>query len=173
MDNLAYQDNVWEELLDGEIVAMSPRPSPDHYSAAENIQGIFKRFLKGKPCRVFLDGLDVHLTEKDIAIPDIVVLCDRNKIKKDGIHGAPDLIAEVLSPDTAKRDRGYKKSLYERCGVQEYWIVDPDERFIEVYLLVNGKYVPGGVYRKPDKFKTSLFNDALIIDTNEVFEELF
>jgi len=159
-------EDVWEEVLNGKIIADKPHPSPDHYFTAENIFCIFKNF---KRCIVILRGLGVHLTEKDIVIPDIVVLCDPNKLKNDGIHGAPDLIAEILSPGTAKRDKGYKKLLYERCGVKEYWIVDPYNHFIEVYLLTDGKYVQTGVYQKPDTFKTSLYDD-LVIDANEVFE---
>lgn len=61
-------------------------------------------------------------------------------IALDGIHGAPDLIVEVLLPSTAKNDRGYKKDLYEQSGVKEYWIVDPAMRSIEAYLLEDGKY---------------------------------
>jgi len=171
MDNLAYQDNVWEELIDGVIVAMSPRPSPRHYITADNIYGIFKKFLAGKPCKAYMDAFDVHLTEKDIVIPDVLILCDKDKLKKDGIHGAPDLIVEVLSPNTAKRDKGYKKDLYEKCGVKEYWIADPENRLIEVYLPdKNGKYVLADVYYEHE-FKTSLF-DGLIINTEEVFEGL-
>lgn len=64
-----------------------------------------------------------------------MVVCNKDIIKKDGVHGVPDLIVEVISPSTAKKDKGYKKDLYETCGVKEYWLVDTDNRSIEVYLL--------------------------------------
>ena len=118
--NLAYEEEFWEELIDGKAVLMSPRPATNHNQTAFNIASIFKNFLKGKPCRVFPDGTDLYLTDKDRFIPDVMVICDRSKIRDDGIHGAPDLVVEVLSPSSIKRDRVYKKRVYEQCGVREY-----------------------------------------------------
>ncbi len=138
--NLAYEEEFWEELIDGKAVLMSPRPATNHNQTAFNIASIFKNFLKGKPCRVFPDGTDLYLTDKDRFIPDVMVICDRSKVRDDGIHGAPDLVVEVLSPSSIKRDRVYKKRVYEQCGVREYWIVNPMDKSVEVYLLENGVY---------------------------------
>ena len=101
--NLAYQDEIWEELIDGKIVAMSPRPAWNHISVAGNIFGIFWTYLKGKPCAPIADGMDLYLSEKDHFIPDVMIVCDPDKIKSDGVHGAPDLVVEVLSPSTEKK----------------------------------------------------------------------
>ena len=186
MDNLAYQEDIWDELLDGRVVAMSPRPVVNHLIVTENISRIFAGFLKGKRCSSFGDGVDVYLTKKDRVIPDAVIVCNRDIIQKSGVHGVPDLIVEVLSPSTAVRDRGYKKKLYERCGVREYWIVDADSRSIEVYWLENAVYELSYVYSVfPDyliekmteeeisgiihEFKTSLFED-LTVRVEDVFE---
>jgi Uma2 family endonuclease len=188
MNNLAYDynDDVWEETLNGKIVAMSPRPATNHNIVSNNISNIFHNYLKGKPCKTFMDGIDVHMTEDDTVIPDALIVCERDKIKPDGIYGAPDLIVEVLSPGTAKRDKGYKKDLYERCGVKEYWIVDISNLSIEVYLINNGKYELDDVYliypdyllkkmKREEKdaiayeFKTSLFGD-LTIKVKDVFD---
>lgn len=193
MANLAYNydEDIWEELLDGKVVAMSPRPSIRHYKVSSNIADIFKRFLKGKTCTAFGDGVDVYLTKKDRVIPDAMIVCNKDIIKDKGIVGSPDLLVEVLSPSTSKLDKSYKKDLYERCGVKEYWIVDIKGRSIEVYLLVNNKYELDNIYfdhteeeiedlkdireEKEMKFiyefKTSLFDD-LIIDVKEVFEDI-
>ena len=76
----------------------------------------------------------------------MMVVCDREKIKKDGVYGAPDLVVEVLSPSTAKNDKWLKKNAYEANGVPEYWIVDPVGRSIEVYLLMDGHYVLSNIY---------------------------
>ena len=73
MENLAYQDPVWEELIDGKVVAMSPRPSINHSIIATNIQNIFAYYLKGKKCIPFADGVDLYLSEKDRVIPDMMV----------------------------------------------------------------------------------------------------
>jgi len=163
-------------------------PGVLHVDVGINIVNIFKNYLRKKPCKVYNDSVDVYFSEKDRVIPDVSVVCDKNIIKKNGIYGAPDLIAEILSPGTAKNDKGYKKDIYEKYGVKEYWIVDPANFEIDVYLLKDGKYRLDRAYIIfPDyllekmteeqksklqyKFKTSLFDD-LIIDIEEVFEDV-
>ena len=184
--NLAYQEEPRTELLDGRIVMMSS-PSINHNRTAGNIYHIFRNYLKGKKCEAFSDGVDVYLTENDRTIPDAMIVCSKDIIQKDGIHGAPDLVVEVLSPSTAKNDRGYKKDLYEKSGVKEYWIVDPNMRSIEAYLLFDGKYILDGFYGLfPDAFgftekertesKKEIqvsFYDDFCIPLEEIFCNLF
>jgi len=184
--NLAYQEESRMELLNGKIVMMSS-PSINHNQTAGNIYHIFRNYLSGKTCRAFSDGVDVYLTEKDRVIPDALIVCNKDIIKPDGIHGAPDLIVEILSPSTAKNDKGYKKDLYEKSGVKEYWLVDPNLRSIEAYLLSNGKYNLDGYYGLfPDAFgitdkereeskkeiPVSLYGD-FCIPLEEIFQNLF
>lgn len=174
-------------MLNGQIVAMSPRPTLNHNIISGNIFRIFSNYLVGKNCSAFGDGVDVFLTEKDRVVPDTMVVCNKNYLKRDGIHGAPDLIVEVLSQSTFKNDKGYKKDLYEHCGVKEYWIVDPRLKTIEVYLLVNGRYAIAGSYFLYEQdeiaemseeersqieyeFTTSLFED-LKISIAEIFDK--
>ena len=145
-ENLAYQDPVWEELIDGKVVLMSPRPTVNHNFVASNIYSIFNRYLKGKGCTPFADGTDLYLTEKDRFVPDGMIVCDRDKIQTDGVHGAPDLVVEVLSPSTAKNDIGHKKDVYEACGVKEYWIVTPIGKMVEVYYNQDGRFEIDAVY---------------------------
>ena len=76
-----------------------------------------------------------------------MIVCDRSKIQRNGVHGAPDLVVEVLSPGTARQDRREKKDVYERCGVREYWIVIPKARSIEQYLLEEGKFLLNRIYQ--------------------------
>lgn len=159
--NLAYQEEPREELLNGKIYLMSS-PSVNHNQVASNIYYAFRNYLKGKTCRTFSDGVDVYLTENDRVIPDTMIVCRKDIIKIDGIHGAPDLVVEVLSPGTAKNDRGYKKDLYEKAGVKEYWLVDPAVRSIEAYLLSDGKYNLDGFY--------GIFPDSLGITEKEKAE---
>ena len=187
-ENLAYQEEVWKELIDGQVVAMSPRPTINHNFASGRLYSIFDHFLRGKPCVPFSDGVDLYLSEKNHFIPDMMVVCDKDKVKDDGIYGAPSLVVEVLSPSTAKRDKGYKKDAYEAAGVQEYWIVDTNSKSIEVYLLKNGRYTLDEVYSVypdyllekmteaeraavPTEFRCSLFDD-LTIRLEEVFERV-
>lgn len=187
-DNLAYQEERREELISGELVMMSPA-STGHTYVDDNILSIFKHYLKGKNCIPFGDGLLVHLTEEDAFVPDVMVVCDRSKIRRNGVYGAPDLVVEVLSPRTAKRDRGYKKTVYERSGVTEYWIVDPAGKSVEVYLLRDGRYELDGLYtlyppqeleemleeeraEVVTQFKCHLYDD-LIIRLEDIFGDLF
>ena len=187
-DNLAYQEERREELIGGKVIMMSPA-SASHTYVSDNILSIFKSYLKGKKCVPFGDGLLVHLTDEDKFVPDVMVVCDRDKIKPNGVHGAPDLVVEVLSPSTAKNDRTHKKEVYERCGVQEYWLVSPSDKFIEVYWLNGGKYVLHDIYtQRPDwvleqmtdeeratvvtAFKCHLYDD-LIICLDDIFGDLF
>lgn len=187
-ENLAYQDFQREELIGGKIVAMSPA-SAGHVSVAGNIYSIFKNYLRGKQCVPFTDGLLVQLTDGDKFIPDMMVVCDRSKIKRTYIDGAPDLIVEILSPKTALNDRWYKKNIYESCGVPEYWIVNLADKSIEVYLLQNGRYELDNLYtlypveeleEMTDEekaaviteFKCHLFDD-LVIRLDDIFYDLF
>lgn len=188
--NLAFQDEyIREELIDGQVVLMSPQPSINHITIISNINTIFHNFLKGKICRAFPDGAAVFLTEKDCFIPDFIVVCDPEKVKYNGIYGAPDLVVEVLSPYTAKRDKSYKKQVYEQCGVREYWLVSPNEKSVEQYLLDNDQLVLHNVYAiYPDfqlarmteeeraeasncQFKCSLYDD-LLINLDDIFDRV-
>lgn len=187
-DNLAYRDERREELLNGNVMAMFPSPTWNHMAIVGNIYGIFRNYLKGKKCTPNQDGFDLHLTEKDVFIPDMMVVCDRGKIKRNGVYGAPDLVVEILSPSTAKNDRGYKKGVYEACGVPEYWIVDPSQRSVEVYLLQDGRYTLDNIYmlysteeleEMTDEEKTVVVTeftchlyDDLIICLDDIFSDL-
>lgn len=144
-DNSAYREGWREEMIGGEIVVMYPATTTHAY-VVDGIFCAFKNYLKGKRWVPFRSGVTVHLTEDDWFVPDVVVVCDRGKIKPDGVYGAPDLVVEVLSPSTAKNDRTRKMEVYERCGVREYWLVGPSDKIIEVYWLDNGKFTLHDIY---------------------------
>jgi len=146
-DNLAYQEITRDEMINGKVILMSPRPTVNQNVVMGRLYRFFGNYLDGKKCMPFADGTDVYLSETDRVIPDVMVVCDRNKIKRTGVYGAPDLVIEVLSPGTEARDRGAKKDLYEKHGVREYWLVEPETRTVEVYLLDNGKFRLDDVYR--------------------------
>ena len=144
-DNLAYQEEPLYEIMDGEVRAMSPA-APRHNRIAGNIFLIFGNYLKKKKCVPFGDGTAVYLDEQHRFIPDFMVVCDRNKIQSKWVYGAPDLLAEILSPSTARNDRMRKKDVYAASGVPEYWIVDTFRKSIEVYLLEDGRYSLDNIY---------------------------
>lgn len=187
--NLAYQEERREELIGGKIVMMSPRPSVNHNRVASNIFWLFENYLRQKRCTPFSDGTDLYLTEDDRFIPDVMIVCDPDKIKSDGVHGAPDLVAEVLSPSTMRNDKTYKKDMYARCGVREYWLVSPDEKSVEIYRVNGSEFTLHNIYvLHPDwqiaqmsederaavetHFKCSLFDD-LDISLEDIFYRTF
>ena len=174
------------EIINGKIYMMS-RPNMDHVTIAGNIHEIFKRFLKGKTCKVYFEP-DVFFDVENNFIPDIVVLCDRSKKKFKGIYGAPDLVMEILSPSTDMKDLGEKKDVYGKTGVKEYWIIDPQSKKITVYFLSGNSLKVNNIYyyrsekeleempnddRKVivSKFNVGLFND-MEINLSEVFEDI-
>ena len=150
MDNLAYINDrnikIKTELIDGKIFMMSPRPRVEHATVCTNIASEFRSYLKGKTCRAFCDGVDVFLDENNRFIPDTMIVCNPDIIKHDGIHGAPDLVVEVLSKTTAKNDRSKKKYTYAKYGVKEYWIVDVWSKSVEVYYNQNNWFVLDNIY---------------------------
>jgi len=178
--------DVSREMLDGKIYAMT-QPSVNHGKTKGNIFNIFENYLENSTCEALLDGTAVYLDEANYVIPDFMVVCNRSTIKEevcnrstikeDGIYGAPNLIAEVLSPSTAYKDRGYKKELYERKGVQEYWIIDPKNKTVEVYVLKDGKYHFEATYvhyeEKELQRMTDEERDRVVMDfRTSVFPEL-
>ena len=188
MENLAFKNEDRYEMIDGKVVMMSPRPATNHGIISGNIYHIFRKYLQGKKCRAFMDGHELHLDEKNSLVPDAMIVCNKEMIKSDGIHGVPDLVVEVLSPSTAARDKGVKKDLYEKFGVKEYWIASPGDKSIEVHLLRNGKFDLDNIYTVyPDwqwskmseeekaaaalSFRVSLYDDV-VVDVREIFENV-
>ena len=138
-------DTLPEETIGGVPVAMAPT-TINHERIKGNIYRAFGNYLEGRICEALPDGAGVFLAEEDYYIPDVMIVCDPDKIKPDGVHGAPDLVVEVLSPGTARYDRGRKRDRYEQCGVREYWIVNPEDKSVEQYLLTGGRFALQNVY---------------------------
>ncbi len=125
------------ELLGGELVVV-PSPTWKHQEISSRLQFHLQAFVDEHDLgHVVGAPLDVVLSEEDVVQPDILYISHERAsiIREDGVYGAPDLIVEILSPSTAERDRTYKKTLYARHGVQEYWIVDPALSAVEVFTL--------------------------------------
>lgn len=175
-----WQDDERYELINGEVYNMSPAPKRIHQKLSGRIFNLFFNFLKGKTCEVYDSPFDVRFPDyedqKDddietVVQPDIVVVCDKNKLDDIGCKGAPDIVIEILSPATSKKDLNEKFYLYEKHKVKEYWVVYPHEQVLHIYLLLsNGKYDKSIIYGSDDKFTVSLFPD-MTVDMKEVFED--
>lgn len=140
---LAEFERRKDEKVNGVVYNMSPAPGYQHGIINNNINTIIKHALKDSMCLVFMENLDFKYHPEindDYLCPDIMVICDRKHLKGGSYSGKPKFIAETLSPSTAKRDRTVKKDIYEKAGVEEYWIVSP-QGAVEIYYLKDGKYV--------------------------------
>jgi len=159
------------ELLEGELVMV---PSPDwlHQSITASLFKLLAGFVEERALgEVRFAPLDVVLSEEDVVQPDLLFLSrGRLDLVREGVvRGAPDLVVEVLSPASAQRDRTYKKTLYARHGVKEYWLVDPEAQTIEVLKLEMGGYRQAGRYQRGQTLKSPLLA-GLEIPLDEVFK---
>ncbi len=132
------------ERIDGVEYMQSAAAIP-HQSIQGNLYRKIGNYLEGKRCKVYTDA-KVVFADGVWMEPDLLVVCERSKIKKTHIEGPPDFAVEILSPSTQLRDLGIKKDTYEKFGVKEYWIINPEDRTISVYLLEDGKYRLDNVY---------------------------
>ena len=147
-DYLTWDDDKRYELIDGVAYLMSPAPSPEHQDILRELSLIIGVFLKGKSCKLYFAPLDVRLNANrrndTVVQPDLIVVCDKTKIDGHGYAGAPDLVIEVLSPSTKRHDRITKLDLYQKAGVREYWVVDPETTSVQVFILKDGQYFISG-----------------------------
>ncbi len=131
------------QLINNQLV-MSPAPSDPHQSVLLDISTDLNIFVKKNNLGALrIAPYDVYFNKENVFQPDIVFVAKENthKIKKNGLHGAPDLVIEILSPATEKYDRGNKKEIYEKYGVKEYWLVEPESKQVTFYSLINDEYV--------------------------------
>ena len=164
------------ELFKGKVVKMSPAPSLRHQEISFRLSGVLYNCLKGKTCKAFTAPFDVRLAKtgdghdqiSTVVQPDLCVICDESKLDERGCIGPPDLMVEILSPNSATKDVKEKYSLYEEAGVVEYWIVHPEEKLIEVFLLQNDKYVHSGWYTDQEVLQSTAIA-GLSVDLKEVF----
>ena len=179
-DYLTWLDGKRRELIDGFIHFMSA-PVRIHARLSHLVSWFMESFVRQRKgsCQIFQAPFDVRLPKNNetddkkiynVVQPDICVVCDLSKLDERGCVGAPDLIVEVLSPATSKKDWEDKFYLYEEHGVREYWIVDPKAQTIHVFLWQpNGKYDSGTVYGCTQKAPVHIF-EGLEIDLGELFE---
>jgi len=179
-DYLKLGEDISYEVINGEVINMSPSPTPRHQHVADELTAEFKMFLRGKGYMAFSAPTDVCLfAEKqpkpediqDWVQPDLSIVCDSNKIGDKNIIGAPELIVEVLAPSTARNDRLVKFNSYEKAGVKEYWIVDPLNMSVEVYNLTEGFFEKTGVFGKREVLTAGIFPE-LKIDLKTVFHKV-
>ena len=170
-DYLALPEDVRVELIDGVFYDMAA-PTTVH----QGIGGfIYKKFLdhvlenKG-PCYPFISPVDVQLDcdDKTVVQPDVLIVCDRSKYRHGRVFGAPDLVVEILSPSTRKKDMQLKLHKYGNAGVREYWIIDPKQKRIIQYDLE--KIDIPKLYTFEDTVPVLIWNSACQVDFRELYE---
>jgi Uma2 family endonuclease len=178
-DYLKWDDDERWELIDGVAYNMTPAPSRFHQQVSGELLFQLISHLRNTSCKVYAAPFDVRLPEGDesdettrtVVQPDISVICDPTKLDDKGCKGSPDLIVEILSPATARKDAKEKFLRYERAGVREYWIADPVGKIITVYLLSDaGLFGRPTVYGVEERIKVGVL-DGLEIGLQSVFSE--
>lgn len=172
------EDERWE-LIEGVPYNMTPAPSRAHQKILAAVLAKFYSFLEDKECEVYGAPFDVRLSEGQeepheittVVQPDLVVVCDRTKLDDKGCIGSPDLIVEITSPSTVRKDIKEKFYLYERMGVKEYWIINPiDETLIAFVLDSNGKYGRPEIYSREDTIQVDVLTE-LSIPLKDIFKK--
>ncbi len=147
-DYCTWPDEERWELIDGVAYAMVPGLARLHQEIVSDLHFLLRKCLEGRPCHVYPAPLDVRLPEmgeadervETVVQPDISVFCSETHLDRQGAKGPPDLVVEILSPSTSGKDTIVKRALYQRHGVPEYWIVDPEGRVIYQFVLEAGRY---------------------------------
>ncbi len=161
------------ELIEGNLYLMAGA-SAVHERIVMNLGRQFGNYLKGKECFLFSSNFDIKLSEKNVYKPDLSIVCDKKKITTNSCEGPPDLIVEILSKATRKKDLGIKLTNYQKYGVKEYWIVYPNDFFITVCILDEEKKYSYFTYslNEDEKIKVNIFND-MEIKLEDIFENLY
>jgi Uma2 family endonuclease len=159
-DYMALPDEPRVELIQGEF-EMVPAPTSRHQLVIGNLHYYLKdHVLRGNLGILLLSPVEVILSDETVLQPDLLFIARyRSSIVRNQVEGAPDLVIEVLSPSTRLRDRFVKRELFTQFGVREYWLVDPDDRTIEVLVQSQEGYKPLSVFEEKDSISTPGFPD--------------
>lgn len=175
-DYLLWEGPERYELVDGEAVMLAS-PSTTHQLISGELCRQFGNYLEGRKCRVIAAPFDVRLFEREgdrpedvqtVVQPDISIICDRDKLDERGCKGAPDLTLEILSPSNAYHDLLVKLNLYQRAGVREYWVVSPEDKTVNVFLLDGDGLKLSYVYGPKDIAKVNILGGCFI-ELSKVF----
>ena len=145
-DYLTWEGPERYQLINGEVFMMSS-PSVAHQTLLMELSNQFYNWLKGKPCRVFAAPLDVRLfpeednSDDTVVQPDLLVVCDKDKLGKGSVNGPPDFALEILSPSNTRKELLLKFQYYLEAGVREYWVIYPEEKKVQVHIYENGHYL--------------------------------
>ena len=169
------EDGKRHELIDGEHY-VTPAPIRKHQAVVGNLHGLIWSYLQQRPIgRVFTAPFDVILSEFDVVEPDLLYISREHSQEIETspwVRGAPDLVVEIGSPSTRKRDETIKRRLYERFGVVEYWVVDPEIDAVKVFRRTNDRYARvAELLLENDDVLTTLLLPDLELRLAKIFED--
>ena len=177
-DYLKFDFEYMVELIRGVIYKMTPAPNSWHQEILGDLHVQFRKCFEDHPCKVYLAPFDVVLpvanekreTATTVVQPDLCIICDLDQIDKAGCTGAPDLVVEIISPHTSKKDIKHKFEVYEQTGVREYWVVFPEARLLQVFVLKNGSYDRAKSYTHTDEVTSDIFPN-LNLDLSGILQD--
>ena len=159
------------ELLDGDLL-LTPAPNLKHQEVQFRLGSRLGQFILERALgKFFFAPCDVVLSDTDVVQPDLLFVSrERRHLLSggDNVRGAPDLVVEILSPATAHRDRGYKRALYAKHGVQEYWLVDPAAETASILLPLDGELAPAHTFGRNETLRSPLLA-GFELDLDDVF----
>jgi Uma2 family endonuclease len=166
-DYLTWQFQEKLELIKGKVFKMSPAPSTTHQRISRKLTGVMISAFKNHSCELFIAPFDVRLLDRKnstldkeiytVVQPDLCVICDDAKIDERGAIGAPDLVIEILSSGNSNKEMKYKFDLYEEAGVLEYWIVNPADKTVFIYVLKENQFIGMHPLIEEDSIQSKLF----------------
>lgn len=179
-DYLSWSEDIRVEIIGG-APYLQAAPSRIHQEILSELHRQIANFLVEKECKVYPAPFHVVLDleheieygeeSQNVFEPDITVVCDKTKLDDRGCKGSPDMVIEIISPSTARRDKIEKFNKYEQAGVKEFWIIEPQEKIVSVFTIQqNQRYGRPDLYSDEDQVKVSIF-DGLTINLNMVFAD--
>jgi Uma2 family endonuclease len=167
-------DGKRHELIDGEHY-VTPSPNLSHQRIVGRLYLMIATHLEAHPAgEIFLSPLDVVFTRFDVVEPDLLFVSEAKRseiLTRQNVRGAPDLVVEVGSPGTRKRDETLKRRLYESQGVSEYWVVDPELETVRVYTRTGDRYGrPIELQREADDVLTTSLLPGLEMPLAQIFK---
>lgn len=175
-DYLRWEFDERVELIKGRLFKMSPGPNTSHQSVSQRINRFLLNYFYQKSCFTFAAPFDIRLPVgrkkgeyTTVVQPDLGVICDASKLDEKGCAGAPDLVIEILSPGNTRREMREKYEVYQESGVREYWLVNPVEKVVFIYILNNQHTFIGLAPAVDGDILRSHIFPELEVDLNEVF----
>ena len=173
-DYYALDDDQRRELIDGVFYDMAS-PSITHQMISGELFWRLKNYISNNKggCKMLYAPFDVQLDRdnRTMVEPDLMVICDREKLTPRNCFGAPDLVIEILSPSTAQRDLILKLGKYRKAGVREYWVVDPKQKQVLVYPNLPAVLEPK-VYDFTQKIPVGIWEGRCEVDFAKIFEKI-